>query len=309
MPIEPFKIVNEDGSTNQAEYERCIEFLNNYVAGNIYVYPQLTWSNPFEVDMTQEKSSISILTDILEQSTNRLLNKTAFDDIKKLFKGILTRYGCSIYTYGRYLYQSANFTDGPGYMYDTLSQPETPVLSEVLSSDCTIYYLDDDNHTVIEYNDTMYSMTNNSNLPVSNFPEADPNSTYLISNIENHPAVYQGNLCGIYTPFMRLAGQYVGSSTLFYYSQCNDLMYTTGGSSYTENRVDEVINFNYDANVSNKSRPARGVDSSLIATAQSAVVNPSQVNAYINPTTVNPSVNYLSPSVTLTAGDSTEWLI
>ena len=80
-------------------------------------------------------------------------------------------------------------------------------------------------------------------------------------------------------------------------------------SSYTENRVGEVINFNYDTNVSNKSRPARGVDSSLISEAQNSVINPSYVNAYINPSTVNPSVNYLSPSVTLTAGDSTEWLI
>ena len=37
MSIEPFKIINADGSTNQAEYERCIKFLNDYKDGKIPV--------------------------------------------------------------------------------------------------------------------------------------------------------------------------------------------------------------------------------------------------------------------------------
>lgn len=309
MAIVPFQIVNPDGTVNQAEYDRCVNFLNDYVAGNIYVYPQLTWSNPLEIDLSQEKSAFSILTETLGLSTNRLLNKLAFDEIKKLFRGVLTRYGSTIYTYGRFLEQSQSFVDGPGYYYDPLTEAETPVLKETISPDITIYYLSDENHTVLEYNDTAYAETNNANLPVSNINLGVANATQLTSNLSNNPAVYNGNLCGVYTPFYRLAGQYVGSSTLFYYSQCNDIMYTTGGSSYYDSRIGQIINFNYDTTVSNKSRPARGVDSSLVITAQNAVVNPELVNAYIPPATVNPNVNYLSPAPTLTAQDTTEWLI
>ena len=115
-------------------------------------------------------------------------------------------------------------------------------------------------------------------------------------------------MCGVYSDFQRLSGQYVGSSTLYYFSECNDELYTTGASSYRDDRVNEVINFNYRAKVSNKLKPARGVDLSLVGQAQSSVVNPADVNAYIAPATVNPSVTYVSPT-TLTANEPTEWII
>ena len=38
MSIERFKIVNDDGSTNKSEYERCIQFLNDYIEGKVKVY-------------------------------------------------------------------------------------------------------------------------------------------------------------------------------------------------------------------------------------------------------------------------------
>lgn len=307
MPIEPFKIINDDGSTNQAEYDRCINFINDYIAGNIKVYPDVTWANPLEVDLSTDESAFEILNRLLSQTSNKLLNARAFNNIKKLFTGLLERYGSTIHTCGKYLEQSKNFIDGPGYMYDVFSSKETEVKSRVLTNNITIYYLDDDNHTVLEYNDTNYSKTNVDYLPTINFPK-DVTDNNLVSNVARYPNIYKGNLCGVYSDFQRLSGQYVGSSTLYYFSECNDELYTTGASSYRDDRVNEVINFNYRAKVSNKLKPARGVDLSLVGQAQSSVVNPADVNAYISPATVNPSVTYVSPT-TLTASEPTEWII
>lgn len=307
MPIEPFKIVNADGSVNQSEYDRCVEFLNSYVNGTIPVYPQLTWTNPFEVDLSQQKSAYTLIREIVEQENNRLLTRTSMDSIKKLFKGLVSRYGSTIHTYGRYLEESQNFTDGPGYMYDVLSKDETKVLKEEVSDRATVYYLDDDNHTVLEYNDVLYSSTNNTRIPVTNFPKDSVDSTQIQGNIENYPFVYKGNLCGIYSDFQRLSGQYVGSSTLFYYSECNDTLYTTGANS-TQLQDIGVVNFNLGALVSNKSKPTRGIDLSKVSAAQDAVVDETEVNAYIPPETINTEVNYLSP-LFFTARDTEDWKI
>ena len=74
MPIEHFKIINEDGTTNQAEYNRCIEFLNSYIDGTIPVYPETTWTNPFEIDLSQQKSAYTLIKEIVEQPTNKKNN-------------------------------------------------------------------------------------------------------------------------------------------------------------------------------------------------------------------------------------------
>lgn len=309
MPIEKFKIVNEDGSVNQSEYIRCIDFLNDYISGDIKVYPELTWSNPFEVDMSTEESALEILSRIIMFTDNRLLNKVAFNNIKKLFTGILDRYGSTIHSYGRYLEASKNFKDGPGYMYDVFTSDEKEVKVSHLNSDIDVYYINDDNHTVIEYNDRAYSGTVPlETVPTTNYPNNNlpVNNNYLSSNVEGYPNIYKGNLCGVYSDFQRLSGQYVGSSTLFYYSECNDVLYTTGGNNYTDSRLGEIINFNYKANVSNKSRPARGVDFSLISQAQESIDIPQAVNAKLNPEVVNPSVNYLTPTF-FTSLNETDW--
>lgn len=305
MSIQPFQIVNPDGSINQSEYNRCVEFLNNYVNGDISVYPTVTWANPFEVDMSQKRSSFTLLSEILQQQTNKLLTSTAMNDIKRLFKGIIERYGCTIHTFGRYLEQSANFPDGPGYMYDVLSRKETVVKKEPLG-DIVVYYLDDDNHTVIEYNDNVYGEDTNLQ-PVANFPTLS--NTYITQtpNKTDYPSVIQANPSGIYSDFQALAGQYTGSSTLFYYSQCNDGLYTSSGNSYNQPNIG-IINFRFNTTVSNKSNPARGVDTSLISTLQNAIVNPDMVNAYIPSTNFSSGVPYLSPTF-FTAADTTEWYV
>ena len=309
MPIEKFKIINNDGSVNQSEYNRCINFLNSYITGEVKVYPKLVWTNPFEVDMSTEESALEILSRVILFESNRLLDKKAFNNIKKLFTGILDRYGSTIHSYGNYLNASKNFKDGPGYMYDVFTSDEKEVKVSNLNSDIDIYYIDDDNHTVIEYNDRAYSGTVLlDTVPTTNYPSNNLSSynNSLVSNVEGYPNVYKGNLCGIYSDFQRLSGQYVGSSTLFYYSECNDVLYTTGGNSYKDNRLGQIVNFNYKAVVYNKSKPTRGVDLSLVSQAQESIIEPQAVNAKLNPELVNPSVNYLAPTF-FTSLNETDW--
>ena len=309
MPITPFKIVNEDGTTNQSEYNRCIDFLNSYIEGTVKVYQQLTWENPLEIDLSQPKSAYELINDIINQSSNRLLTRTAFNEIKKLFKGLLDRYGSSIHSYGNYLACSKDFVDGPGYMYDVFSQDEKPVIKRELDNNIAIYYIDDENHTVLEYNDVAYA---NSCIrgtePTSNYGVNSLDNRGLVSNITNLPNVYKGNIAGIYSDFQRLSGQYVGSSTLFYYSECNDILYTTGANSYSDSRLGQVINFNYKASVANKTKPARGVSPGLIPTSRENIQGEFTVNAYVPPNIINTEVNYLTP-IFLTAAEETEWLI
>lgn len=308
MPIEPFKIINDDGTTNQSEYERCIEFLNKYIDGDVQVFTTMTWTNPLEVDLSQTKSAYKLITELLNLEDNRLLTKDAFNNIKKLIIGMLDRYGSTIHTYGKYLEQSANFTDGPGYMYDVCSKDETPVLKEEIDSNVVIYYLDDDNHTVLEYNDYNYNLaSNNEFLPTCNFPSLSLTSNKVTSNISDCPHIYKGNLCGVYSDFQRLSGQYVGTSTLFYFSECKDQMYTTGGNAYSDSRLNEVINFNFNNHVGNKLQPTKGIDLSTVASVQGNVVNPSWVNAYVPYSYVNSDITYLTPT-NLTAKNDTDWI-
>lgn len=308
MSIEPFNIVNQDGSINQNEYERCISFLNSYVDGTIKVYPKTTWANPLEIDMSRNESALEILIRVLTQQNNRLLTNQAFSDVQKLFRGILDRYGSTIHSYGKYIEQSKNFVDGPGYKYDVFLPEETEVKTSQWSDAITIHYLDDGNHTVLEYNDTPYSNTNNpTTLPITNFPELNLVNNSITSNIEGYPFVYTGNLCGIYSDFQRLSGQYVGSPTLFYYSRCNDSLYSTGINSYVDSRTGSLYNFNYKALVFNKTRPTQGISIEKIKAAQSNILNPELPNAFLNPSITNNEVTYLKPTF-FTAANNDEWI-
>ena len=308
MPITPFQIVNEDGTINQNEYERCINFLQDYVDGNVNIYPKLTWENPFEVDLSQELSSYTILRNILMQETNRLLDNTAFDNIKKLFNGILTRYGSTIHSCGRYLEYSDEFLDSPGFMYDVFTKDETLVKKEIVNDTLNIYYLDDENHTVLEYNDEKYVQYVDL-FPKYNFPSYAliPENTIKDSNTGSYSAYYT-YLNGVYSDFYRLAGQYIGSSTLFYYIECNDQMYITGGNAYEDDRLNTPVNFKLNANVSNKSIPTRGIPLTNIQTSRNALQNEAFANAYITPSVINTTVGYLSPT-TFTAANEDDWLI
>lgn len=313
MAIEPFKIVNDDGTTNQSEYNRCIQFLNDYIAGDINVYPPIAWANPYEIDMSRDESALVLLRDCLNYESNKLFTPVAWKNFKNLFTGIIERYGSTIHTCGNYLESSVDFQDGPGYMYDVftdINEDSAQVKSKVLNDDITIYYLNDKNHTVLEYNDSEYA--NETRLvtkPSVNFPSFNIYATrYLLSNVIDYPGVYKGYLSGVYSDFQRLAGQYIGSSTLFYYSECNDSLYTSGLHNHTDDRINEYMQFTATGYQYNKTTPTRGIELDRVTTAQNAVTNEDQSNAYIDPALFNTELTYISPTQ-LTAGDIEEWYI
>ena len=317
MPIAPFQIINPDGTTNQSEYDRCIEFLQQYVGGTINVYGEVTWTNPFEVDMTQEKSSYTMLREILFQSTNRLLNRTTFDSIKKLFKGTVTGLGRTIHPIGNFLELSKDFIDGPGYMYDVFTADETEVkLDTTFNStypnqetyDFRIFWLDDDYHTTIQiYPYPMKSYwTDADYTPTMNIPK----NGVLLPAIDTQNCltdVYKSDrTSGIYSDFQMQVGEHLQSSVLFYYSQCSSPLYTSGGASYYEPEIDEIINFTRNAVIGTSSKPAQGLDLSQVTTARNAISFPKQLNAYIDPSTINPNQPYNAPNF-FSAANATDW--
>ena len=307
MPIAPFQIINPDGTTNQSEYDRCIEFLQQYVGGTINVYGEVTWTNPFEVDMTQEKSSYTMLREILFQSTNRLLNRTTFDSIKKLFKGTITGLGRTIHPIGNFLELSADFVDGPGYMYDVFTSDETPVKKDTTYTEdnIDIYWLDDDSHTTIE----VYSVNTHDGrdyTPAMNIPKNGVllpviDTQYCLTDIYRSPY-----LSGVYSDFQMQVGEHLQSSILFYYSQCLSPLYTSGGASYYEPSIDEIVNFTRNAVIGTSSKPAQGLDLSSISSARNAINLPDKLNAYISPSTINPNQPYNAPNF-FSAANATDW--
>lgn len=313
MPITPFQIINPDGSTNQAEYDRCIEFLNQYVNGEVRVYGDVTWENPFEIDMTQEKSAYTILRDVLMQSTNRLLTRTAFQSIKQLFTGLVQRTGSTIHCDNKYLKQSAEFIDGPGYMYDVFTRDETPVIFEdvdyVEQTDSGIYYLDDDNHTVLSMQQyDQARSTSDYYVPELNIP-ANGLSLPEIDNQYSKTDTYRGvRLMGVNSDFYITVGEHLQSSILHYYSQCLSPLYTTGGASYYEPAIDEIINFTRNSVIGTSSKPAQGLDLSSVSTARNALQLQDKLNAYISPSIINPNIPYNAPNF-FTSANASDWLV
>lgn len=313
MPITPFQIINPDGSTNQAEYDRCIEFLNQYVNGEVRVYGDVTWENPFEIDMTQEKSAYTILRDVLMQSTNRLLTRTAFQSIKQLFTGLVQRTGSTMHCDNKYLKQSAEFIDGPGYMYDVFTRDETPVIFEevdyVTNTNTGIYYLDDDNHTVLSMQQFDQALdTSEYYVPELNIP-ANGLSLPEIDNQYSKTDTYRGiTLPGVNSDFYVTVGEHLQSSILHYYSQCLSPLYTTGGASYYEPAIDEIINFTRNSVIGTSSKPAQGLDLASVSTARNALQLQDKLNAYISPSIINPNIPYNAPNF-FTSANASDWLV
>lgn len=307
MPITPFQIINPDGTTNQSEYDRCIEFLQQYVGGTINVYGEVTWTNPFEVDMTQEKSSYTMLREILFQSTNRLLNRTTFDSIKKLFKGTIAGLGRTIHPIGNFLELSADFVDGPGYMYDVFTSVETPVKKDTTYTEgnINIYWLDDDNHTTIEVYKTN-THDGRDYTPVMNIPKNGVLLPVIDTQYSLTDTYRSQYLSGVYSDFQMQVGEHLQSSILFYYSQCSSPLYTSGGASYYEPSIDEIVNFTRNAVIGTSSKPAQGLELSSVASARNAINLPDKLNAYVSPSVINPNQTYNAPNF-FSAANATDW--
>ena len=309
MPVTPFKIVLEDGSIDQSEYTRCIEFLNSYIAGEIKVYPETVWTDPYEVDLSQNKSATEIISDMLQLSSNKLLTKTAFNQIQKLIKGMLEYYGATIHTTGAYLDASESFIDGPGYMYDVLrNEKDIEIVRSDTDPALTVYYKKDEGHTVVEYGDNVYKNTTNTAISTLNHPIDTTQAQRLVSNVSTYPNVYKGYPSGVYTYFYPMSGYYVGSSTLFYYSEVNDILYSSNLTSYYDDRTKDTIIPRRFIDEKRSAIPTKGFDFSLISSLQSSVFNIDKANASINFALANPNITYLTP-VDLTAAEPSEWII
>lgn len=310
MPVTPFKIVLEDGSIDQSEYTRCIEFLNSYIAGEIKVYPETVWANPYEVDLSQNKSAYELISDILQLKNNKLLTKTAFKQIQSLIKGMLEYYGATIHTAGAYLDVSGSFIDGPGYRYDVLrDEQDIEIVKSDVDPALTVYYKKDEGHTVVEYgdnyyrNDLDYTIISNLNHPIDT-----TQAQRLVSNVDTYPNVYKGYPSGVYTYFYPMSGYYIGSSTLFYYSECKDQLYTSNLSSYYDDRVNDTIIPRRFIEEKQSAIPTKGFDFSSIASVRSSIMNADKANASINYATANPNITFLTPT-DLTAAEPSEWII
>lgn len=131
MAIQPFQIVNEDGTLNQQEYERCIQFLNDWISGTVHVAGQVTWDNPleFNFDKYENYSSFEIILDMLynSEATNRLLTPDMWTILRKYFRGAVSGLSRTIYPMLTALCISNRFLDGPGNYFDLCDANQTAI--------------------------------------------------------------------------------------------------------------------------------------------------------------------------------------
>lgn len=259
MPIEPFQIVNQDGTINQVEYQRCIEFLEQFVQGLIPVYASMTWNNPFEVDLTQQHSSLYILRDIMTNPTNRLLTKSATDHIVNLFKATVSGLSRPFIMSYEQIKSSGDWglPDSPGYCFDEALQDYD---HQVYFEDCVPEYTDDSKEYDIhvawkndEYHSTIslghrhrqsYSDASSYNA----FPSPTQRLEYLSSDYILHDLrIASGtygeldNNCLLFL-WTNPNGYYNKSSGILYWlSECKDPLYRNTGNWY-DSRIQTQVN-------------------------------------------------------------------
>lgn len=309
MPITPFTIVNPDGSINQNEYERCIKFLNDYTNGSVPVYQTSTWTQPLEVDTTVQVPANIIVSQVVENnSNNRLLTAKAFEDLKNMCIGMVSRAGTTLHTAYGYYIASKDFEDGPGYMYDVfnLTQDNRVYLYKT-DTIHGIYHLMDKYHTVLD-GDGGYDINsvNNRFIPNTNLPSIyggnglESNMSYIPENSGN------GIPC-IYDAAYELSNNN-NSALMFYYSKCNDKLYTNN-ESYVDDRLAMEVNFTSDKSELNYIKYATGIDNNKIQQCRDAILGDIDSEfRYIPPNNTNSDITYISPN-TFLALDSTEWYL
>lgn len=266
MPIAPFQIVNPDGTTNQEEYNRCMEFLQSYIAGTVQVYPELVWDNPYEINEDATRSSLEILldeiygghdTDTPVEVENRLLTVNAFNQFKRFFRGFVKGISRTLIPDPQWLANSNNFIDGPGYRYDIFDFEEPEVIWEYNH----LPYVNDDNRTLMGVT-CLYNYRATETMNILNRGPSSTNKPYYTGYYYNIPGYqrvensdlanipYQGITqqihgydCYLLSLFFRTVRQYQQSSGLFYLSYCNDELFTSGYSNYYEPRLERNMYF------------------------------------------------------------------
>lgn len=265
MPIEPFQIVNQDGTINQVEYQRCIEFLEQFVQGLIPVYASMTWNNPFEVDLTQQHSSLYILRDIMTNPTNRLLTKSATDHIVNLFKATVSGLSRPFIMSYEQIKSSGDWglPDSPGYCFDEALQDFDhqvyfedcyPAFTKPSSTawnnyDFHVAWKDDDYHTTISLGHRVFNNLYDAADSYRHFPSPterlaslgqdnilhSTNLSYIAEPDDDNSSLYIGNYMMLWTN--PSSHHYKQSGVLYYLSECNDPM-----MSSTSNWYDQRIN-------------------------------------------------------------------
>ena len=244
--IQPFKIINDDGTTNQEEYNRCIEFLNNYVNGSVPVSGKLVWANPFEINEDNERSSLEILIDEIYNSnntgpedelvTNRLLTANCFNQFKRFFRGFVKGISRTLQPSPAFYANSKFFTDGPGYYYDPLTSDN----KRVIVKQGHLPYIDDGERETLSIN-LRYSLeyelpteiSSDSSLGQNVRPDEFPNT-----NFSNWLASYPAQITCL---FQRLIYSYKQSNIYFYYSKIDDKIINHGTTNYFEDRLNRTI--------------------------------------------------------------------
>ena len=291
MSITPFQIVNPDGSTNQEEYNRCMEFLQSYIAGTVQVYPELVWENPYEINEDSVRSSLEILLDEIygghdgtqEEVTNRLLTVNAFDQFRRFFRGFVKGISRTVIPDPRWLANQPNWHDNTStYQYYDPFDFEEP---EVIWEYNHLPYVNDRFRTLMGltclYN---YRATETNNILTNiSVDEEDYSGLYWnipgYSNIENDlnyfnnsipKKVYSGHLTYL---FYRVHNAYCQSSAYYYFSQCNDELFTSGYLNYYDSRLGRNMYFTINQTQEFEGgKILSGCPLSQVATARSNVI-------------------------------------
>lgn len=302
--IQPFKIINDDGTTNQEEYNRCIEFLNNYVNGSVPVSGKLVWANPFEINEDNERSSLEILIDEIynetatdvntELVTNRLLTANCFNQFKRFFRGFVKGFSRTIYTSTGVLSYTKSYKDGPGYYYDPFTKEQT----EMIWSIGHLPYLNDSERTLMSFNEKIENKKYGRDITEEDNPDWFYNSKEEIFNYSS--TTYNQLIGGGYMSlFYYTNHQYKQSNGLFYLSECTDRLLRAGMTNYFEDRLNKEMIFTVYSNHSG----AQNDGKQCLGFELNQIQNIIDTKLIYNNTQLNPDVNTHGNYYTITYFD------
>lgn len=293
MAITPFQIVNPDGTTNQEEYNRALEFLNSYIAGTVPVTPELVWDNPYEINEDATRSSLEILldeiygghdTDTPVEVENRLLTANCFNQFKRFFRGFVKGISRTLIPDPQWLANSNNFIDGPGYRYNIFDFEEPEVIWEWNH----LPYVDNDerelmgitciyNYRATETQNILTQQPSSTNKPYYtgwnyNIPGydriKDVQRFWTVPDLNQR--VFDTYLLSL---FYRTARQYQQTTGLFYLSQCNDQLFNSGYLNYYEPRLNRTMYFTLNQTIESEGgKVMSGCPLSQVATARSKII-------------------------------------
>lgn len=294
MPITPFQIVNPDGSTNQEEYNRCMEFLQSYIAGTVQVYPELVWDNPYEINEDSVRSSLEILLDEIygghdtntpAEVTNRLLTVDAFNQFKRFFRGFVKGISRTLIADPMWLANSKNFVDGPGHLYNIFDFEEPEVIweynhlpyvnnpeRELLGPTCLYNWVATETRNIL--NSRPASSSNMQYYTGWNYNIPGYDRIKDAERFWTTPQLYQRVFdTYLLSLFYRTARQYQQTTGLFYLSQCNDTLFNSGYLNYYEPRLNRNMYFTLNQTIESEGgKVMSGCPLSQVETARSKII-------------------------------------